>query len=107
MTETLSKSALRHYGIRIPALLSVPLSSIVLFGFAPSGWKDGLGVLALVYILPLFSATALLVTALLNQYIILLKFQKKSACLRTGLIAIVPATVLAIIALRLLFGDSV
>ena len=107
MKETLSKSALRHYGIRIPALLTIPISSIVLFGVAPSGWKDGLGALAIVYILPLFVAAALLATALLNQYIVFLKFRKKSACFLTGLIAVVPSTALAVTILQLLFGDSV
>jgi hypothetical protein len=105
MKEALSKSALRQYGIRIPALLSMPISSIVLFGVAPSGWKEGFGALALVYILPLFVATALLATALLNQYIVFLKFQKKSACCLTGLIAVAPATAVAVMILKLLFRD--
>ena len=103
MNETLSKKVVRHYGIRLPALLAFPISCIVLYGAAPSGWKEGLGALAMVYILPGFAFGALLATALLNQFIILLNFRSKSACLFAGLIAVIPGTGLAVMALRLLF----
>jgi hypothetical protein len=105
MNETLSKSVVRNYGIRIPALLTFPIVSVMIFDAISVGWKQGMSALALVFIVPCFAAGALLATALLNQYVILLTFRSKLACLLAGMVTVIPVTALAILGLRLTYPE--
>ena len=61
--------------------------------------------LAWVFVVPCFAAVALLLTALLNQYIVFLKFRSKQACFWTGAMTLIPVSGVAVLALRFLYPE--
>ena len=105
MNEVLERSVVRHYGIRIPALLALPIVCMVVLGGIPAGWRQGGNALAWFFVVPLFAISGLATTALLNQYLVFLTFKNKTVCLITGLATLVPVSGVAVWIFRLLFPD--